>query len=173
MKTRKMIKNEKGGAAVEFAIVLPLIAVLLFGIIEFSLLFYNKAMITNASREGARKGIVYFTKNRTPEEIRNLVCQTVIKYCADHLITFGSNTFSCPSGTCELLDHSPTQKDLEDKLCAIEDVDGSTDLSSGDSLTVRVTYTYDFLVFPNLIKLLQGTYSDTQDLTAVTVMRLE
>jgi Flp pilus assembly protein TadG len=32
---------------------------LLFGIIEFGIILYDKAMITNASREGARAGIVY------------------------------------------------------------------------------------------------------------------
>jgi hypothetical protein len=53
------MKNNRGVAIVEFAIVLPLLAILLFGIIEFGFIIYNKAMITNASREGARIGIVY------------------------------------------------------------------------------------------------------------------
>ena len=51
------IKNQKGVAAIEFAIVLPLFVIIVFGIIEFSLVFYAKAVITNASREGARLGI--------------------------------------------------------------------------------------------------------------------
>ena len=59
MQTRMITKNQKGAAIVEFAIVLPLILMFLFGILEFGLLMYNKAMITNASREGARLGIVY------------------------------------------------------------------------------------------------------------------
>lgn len=146
MKTSNIIKSEKGGAVVEFAIVLPLLAVLLFGIIEFSLLFYNKAMITNASREGARAGIVY-----SPTRLSKADIQTVVNnYCASHLITFGA---------------SSPQTDV--------DPDPTSSAVSGAPLTVTVTYTYEFLVFPNLIKLLQGTYSDTQDLTAVTVMRYE
>ena len=52
-------KRQEGASAVEFAIILPLLLILVFGIIEFSILFYDKAMITNASREGARVGIVY------------------------------------------------------------------------------------------------------------------
>ena len=55
MKTR-LLKGNNGASAVEFAVVLPLL-VLPFGIIEFSLALYDKAMITNASREGARAGI--------------------------------------------------------------------------------------------------------------------
>ena len=48
------INNQNGAALVEFAIVLPLLLILIFGIIEFGVMFYDKAMITNATREGAR-----------------------------------------------------------------------------------------------------------------------
>ena len=54
MKTRSKITNQDGVAAVEFAIILPFLVILIFGMIEFSLVLYNKAMITNASRVGAR-----------------------------------------------------------------------------------------------------------------------
>ena len=50
------INNQNGAALVEFAIVLPVLLMLIFEMIEFSLLLYDKAMITNASREGARAG---------------------------------------------------------------------------------------------------------------------
>ena len=52
-------KNQTGASAVEFAIVLPILVLLVFGIIEFSVALYDKAMITNASREGARAAIVF------------------------------------------------------------------------------------------------------------------
>lgn len=52
-----LIRNQKGTAMLELAIALPLILILLFGTIEFGVLFYNKQVITNASREGARAGI--------------------------------------------------------------------------------------------------------------------
>ena len=58
-KDMTMIRNEKGGSLVEFAIITPLLFVILFGIFESGLLLYNKAVITNASREGARAGIVF------------------------------------------------------------------------------------------------------------------
>ena len=54
MKKKKFFKCQRGAAAVEFAIVLPLLLVFVFGIIEFGFLLYDKAVITNASREGAR-----------------------------------------------------------------------------------------------------------------------
>ncbi len=49
--------NPKGVASVEFAVVLPLLMLLICGTIEFGVLFYNKQVVTNASREAVRAGI--------------------------------------------------------------------------------------------------------------------
>jgi Flp pilus assembly protein TadG len=161
MKTKMIIKNQKGAAAVEFAIVLPLMVVLIFGIVEFSLMLYNKAMLTNASREGARVGIVWaYDNNNTPEilnddtyhptdqEIEN----TVINYCQNYLITFGSDTLQSTD-----IAITPAEN--------VRIIAGN----SGTSLSVTVTYHYDFLVIPNFITSLIGGI----DLVAETVMRLE
>ena len=66
-----MIRDEHGGSLVEFAIVMPLLFVILFGIIEFGILLYDKAMITNASREGARAGIVFDATLRNEDNTIN------------------------------------------------------------------------------------------------------
>jgi Flp pilus assembly protein TadG len=66
----RCIRNQKGVAMVEFAIALPLILLLLCGTIEFGVLFYNKQVITNASREGVRAGIV---KGITDSTIKMIV----------------------------------------------------------------------------------------------------
>ena len=42
----------------EFALLLPVLMMILFGIIEFGMALYRQAILTNASREGARLGIV-------------------------------------------------------------------------------------------------------------------
>ncbi|MCU1596379.1 MAG: TadE family protein [Glaciihabitans sp.] len=46
--------NDRGAAAVEFALILPLLVLLIMGLIEFSLLFNTQISLTNAAREGAR-----------------------------------------------------------------------------------------------------------------------
>ena len=65
--------KEEGASLVEFAILAPLFVVLLFGLVEFGLAMYSKGMITNASREGARFGVVYATPRKTDGEITSKV----------------------------------------------------------------------------------------------------
>jgi Flp pilus assembly protein TadG len=79
------LKDQKGVALVEFAIVLPLLLLLLFGFIEFGVLLYNKQVITNASREGARAAINPVPL-LTPPEVVNVV----ENYCNQNLISFGT-----------------------------------------------------------------------------------
>jgi Flp pilus assembly protein TadG len=51
-------KGEEGAAAVEFALLLPLLVLLLFGFIQFGIAFNTKIQATNAAREGARMAVV-------------------------------------------------------------------------------------------------------------------
>uniref|UniRef100_A0A7V4LBW8 Pilus assembly protein n=1 Tax=Desulfobacca acetoxidans TaxID=60893 RepID=A0A7V4LBW8_9BACT len=61
--------RERGGSVAEFALLAPVFVVLLFGMVEFGLAMYAKGVITNASREGARLGVVYGTPRKTEAEI--------------------------------------------------------------------------------------------------------
>ena len=58
MRAHKRLRSESGASAVELALLLPVLMMILFGIIEFGLALYRQAILTNASREGARLGIV-------------------------------------------------------------------------------------------------------------------
>lgn len=46
--------RERGAAAVEFALILPVIILLLLGMIEFSRVYNVQISLSNAAREGAR-----------------------------------------------------------------------------------------------------------------------
>lgn len=50
-------RAERGAAAVEFALLLPLLVLLVFGIVEFGLALHRQQVLATASREGARVGI--------------------------------------------------------------------------------------------------------------------
>jgi Flp pilus assembly protein TadG len=55
---RPTVRDERGQTAVEFALVAPLLIVLLLGIIQFGIAFHNYVTITDAARAGARQAIV-------------------------------------------------------------------------------------------------------------------
>lgn len=122
-------RGREGQALVEFALVLPILVVLLLGLIEFGFLLYNQQVITNASREGARYGIVSRTPRRTAAEIESVVNS----YALNRLITFGS---AVPGTSVEP-----------------EDTGGQP---FGADLTVRVSFEYQFLVLPKFIASLAG-----------------
>lgn len=52
------LKNQKGQALVEFALVVPILLIIVMGIIEFGFMFNAYITISNASREGARLGVL-------------------------------------------------------------------------------------------------------------------
>jgi Flp pilus assembly pilin Flp len=51
-------RQQDGAAAVEFALLLPLLILLLFGFIQFGLAFNSRIQATNAAREAARLAVV-------------------------------------------------------------------------------------------------------------------
>jgi Flp pilus assembly protein TadG len=51
---RRRTARERGAAAVELAIVLPLVLVLVGGIIDWGRFMFAQSVVTNAAREGAR-----------------------------------------------------------------------------------------------------------------------
>jgi Flp pilus assembly protein TadG len=58
MVRRRRIQDENGQTMVEFALVLPLLCVVLFGIVQFGILYNNYVTLTDATRAGARKAAV-------------------------------------------------------------------------------------------------------------------
>lgn len=68
------LKNERGQAMVEFALVLPILILLLCGIIDFGWIFSNKIAADNASREAARYAAIHYTDATFSEsQVDNIV----------------------------------------------------------------------------------------------------
>jgi len=54
----KIKRNEKGSSAVEFAIILPVLMIIIWGIIEYGWIMTSWIIIANAASEGARAAIM-------------------------------------------------------------------------------------------------------------------
>jgi Flp pilus assembly protein TadG len=142
--------SNKGVAVVEMAIILPILMILIFGIIEFGFIIYNKAMITNASREGARLGIVFHVTDGVLDPISDLtITERINSYLGTYLVSLGA-----PS--TPVIDISRAENPE------------TGDLSPGGTLTVDVSYDYRFLIL-NLF----GGSGPTVGLGSRTVMRFE
>jgi Flp pilus assembly protein TadG len=51
-------RSERGAELIEFAMVMPLLILLLAGIFDFGMMFRSLEAVTNAAREGARVGVL-------------------------------------------------------------------------------------------------------------------
>jgi Flp pilus assembly protein TadG len=123
-----LLRNNDGGVALEFALVFPFLMMTLFGIIDVSLILCDKAVITNASREAARAGVVV----RVPQLTAAQITTVALNYTSNSLITGGTAT-------------TPTVT-----------VNQSSGTASGDPLTVTVSYTYQGLFVGSALSVLTG-----------------
>lgn len=146
----KAMKPERGQAIVEFALVLPLLIVFMFGLVEFSLVLYNQNMITNAAREGARVSGLFradpVTGNYSP--FTDAEVQLVVaNYLNNRLVSFGAHP------------NPPAAQVVPASI---------TGANRGQTRTVTQPYTYTFLVLPNFLALGNGI-----SLTSQAQMRIE
>jgi Flp pilus assembly protein TadG len=154
MVQKRKYQRQQGTSLVEFAFVAPVFFMLLFGIIEFSVILFDKATITNASREGARTGILFRDGDRSVGGAnlaaeKTLIENVVDDYASAYLLSLGGSSSITTSVTRT-------------------DRNGNGVFDVGDDLTVNVSYPYNFLILPGFA----AGLSDF-NLGAVTVMRAE
>jgi hypothetical protein len=119
-------KKRRGQALVEFALVLPMLAVLLFAIIEFARVWNAKQLLTDAAREGARVAVV------GDPSITDTATQVNPRIRA--IIERGGFDVSSTALTIEYPDGFKT--------------------GSGQITSVRLTFPYHWKVLPGLVRLL-------------------
>ncbi len=142
--------RDEGAVVVEFAMVIGLFLLLVFGLIDFGLAINTKTQIASGGREGARLGTVNLDASAVEARVRNVTADL------DQAIL--TVTIEChqPDGSlCD--DGGPTPP-------------GSLSLGqSGDSVIVTVNYPYDLITpLPNFL----GGGSQIP-LESVTEMRIE
>jgi Flp pilus assembly protein TadG len=83
------LRNQRGQAVVEFALVLPLLLLLVFGVTEFGRAWMTKNILTSAAREGCRVAVV------TDPDV-TAVNSRVDEVCAAGRVTPGTVTVTGP-----------------------------------------------------------------------------
>jgi Flp pilus assembly protein TadG len=68
---RTKFRREDGAAAVEFALIVGVLAMLLFGMLQFGVAFFQMQNLRAASREGARIGAVDGTVQDISDRVEN------------------------------------------------------------------------------------------------------
>jgi Flp pilus assembly protein TadG len=90
--------SERGSAAVEFALLLPIFLILVFGIMDFGMLIYSQNVVNNAARDGARTATLGGTLDQSVNttlsaaSVLRGIAPTVSTTC-----TLANSTTPCPT----------------------------------------------------------------------------
>jgi Flp pilus assembly protein TadG len=125
MKKRIHIRSQQGQTMAEFVMIAPIFLLLVFGIIQFGILFNNYVALTDAVRTGARQAAVSRT---LPNPVGSATSRVVA--AADHLDT-------------DELDVTVTPYDPNT---------GSADWVQGGDVTVKATYPYSISLLGLVVK---------------------
>jgi hypothetical protein len=151
--TRRRRRFGRGQALVEFALVLPVFVMLLFGIIDFGRFVYTMNAMGNGAREGARSGSVTIRPTPLCDGLGREACvQAVVR----------DRTWGVPANmltttvTCERVAPNDTTPN----------VIAMTDCRTNDLLRVRTEATFT-LVTPLIAQWLGGQHISTEALVTV------
>lgn len=118
------LKGRGGQGMVEFALALPILLLVLFGLIEFARLMFMYTVVATASREGARYGSSVGSGGGTP---RYMDCNGIRNYAlrigqfagmtaGDILISYDNGSGTTKFATCEALATATTDVALGDRI---------------------------------------------------------
>ena len=93
----RAMHSERGAAAVEFALVFPLLVTLLLGIMEFGRVYNVQVSVSSAAREGARVMAIHKDQTKARNAVR-AGSPSLAPQVSDSQITFSPVT-GCPVGS--------------------------------------------------------------------------
>ena len=144
----------------EFALILNILFLMILGMMEFGLAFSMRQVIINASREGARYGIVF-----TVDALGNRVAPANFPSAQPPKASISNWVLDPASGGPGLTSILPANSYPQVTV----DGTGATSGQTGGNLRVTVTCEYPFFVMNRLLPLL----GDKLTLAGTTVMRVE
>jgi hypothetical protein len=159
------MRGERGGVALEFAIILPVLMLLALGIIDFGHAWYMRHLMSDASREGARYATRYktvagnATQRLLPKNLSPSIDDYILNSAAEN---DGSNGWGLKSFLPA--DANPV---VTPGGPAMTETNGIN--LAGEDLNVTVTATKTWFVIGNLIPGL----GSTETLSVTTTMKCE
>lgn len=151
-------RSERGAALVEFALVLPLLLVVIAGIVDFGFLFQRYEVVTNAAREGARLASLPAYNGQT-----DLIRAHVRNYVQQGLA----------------LDNAAMTGVLPNTAAAVNIANTTLSYTVGGgtyqipAVSVTVTYNHSFLMLGPVLGLIGGSWGNTMNIVGFSQMRLE
>jgi Flp pilus assembly protein TadG len=120
-------RSETGASAVEFALVAPILIILVFGVISFGMIFGQQLALGNAAREASRFGVV---EGRT--------CAQVIGAARDAANTIG---MSGSNVTVTVTRGASAAAAASNNVCTVTTANPCNSSAVGDSLFVKLEFT--------------------------------
>jgi TadE-like protein len=151
MKSRtRQWRSERGAELIEFALVFPVLLLVVLGIVDFGFLFQRMEVVTNAAREGARMAVL---PAYTLADVRARVCDYV-------------QTGGVPTTACGQSGGNPAVN-----------VNMSFSIPAGAGVPmsgkrVEVVYTHQYLFIGPIASWFGGSFT-TVPITGVAIMRDE
>lgn len=143
------LKSERGAELIEFALIFPLLLLVMLGIVDFGFMFQRYEVLTNATREGARMAVL---PGYSVADVKSRVC--------DYLTTGGVPTTGCPDPTNPL-------------ITVTDDTITVPDGTALDVKRVQLSYTHNYMFIQPIISLMGGSWNNVKPITTVAIMRTE
>lgn len=144
------LKSERGAELIEFALIFPLLLLVVVGIIDFGFVFQRYEVLTNATREGARMAVL---PNYTQADIQQRVCAYL-------------NSGGVPNTGCST-SSNPAVTVFSETIAM------PSPLSPIQVRRVRTAYTHNFMFIGPIVSLMGGTWTNSRVITTEAVMRTE
>lgn len=122
---RRRTRRERGAAAVEFALIAPLLLMLVFGIVDFGWMLMKANLVNNASRDAARVASLAGTYDEIESTVE-VSLQSAGIDPADVDVAITCTNASGPS-------------------CADSPASYDANVASGSTVTVTVTYNHEWI----------------------------
>jgi hypothetical protein len=165
------MKNQKGQALVETALVLPLLLLLVMGLFEFGRAMYIKNTLNNAARASARAAVVTpkYDVTTNPEGLQATTSAQILT-CG----TFTGANSKVFQLICDSIYNGIPTNEVTAEIVTT-DLDVSGGLSNGDNVNIKLTWSNFSFITPlgPLTEMIGGSNFNPNSMIGQASMRYE